>query len=173
MTKRPLILLCALTLFMAAACDDDPATTDPSDNITTFTSDLLPANEVPPVTNADSTARGTVTLTLTVQRSGSNISSATADFQVNMTGFPANTTFTGAHIHPGRTGVNGGVVINTGIAAGQITVAANGSASFSRTGISVTPEIAQNLLNDPIGFYFNVHTQLNTGGAIRGQMARQ
>ncbi len=36
----------------------------------------------------------------------------------------------------------------------------------------ITVEQAQNLVNNPAGFYFNVHTQLNGGGAIRGQLVR-
>jgi hypothetical protein len=29
------------------------------------------------------------------------------------------------------------------------------------------------MINDPDGFYFNVHTTLNTTGAIRGQLVKQ
>jgi hypothetical protein len=142
--------------------------------VPTFTSQLLPGNEVPPVVapNADASARGTVTMRLNVTRDGgNNITAATADFDVSMSGFPANTTLTGAHIHPGRSGQTGGIIINTGITSGEISLP-SGAATFSRTGRNVTPEVAQNLLNDPAGFYFNVHTPLNTGGAIRGQMER-
>jgi hypothetical protein len=174
MTKHSLIVACALTVLVGAACDDDSSPTDPSTIVPTFTSELLPGNEVPPVTapNADANARGTVTMRLNVTRdAANNVTTATADFDVTMTGFPANTTLTGAHIHPGRAGLNGGIAINTGIVSGDITLA-NGSGSFSRNGRNVTPEVAQNLLNDPVGFYFNVHTPLNTGGAIRGQMQR-
>jgi hypothetical protein len=111
-------------------------------------------------------------MTLNLTRDGAqNITAATADFQVSLTGFPANTTLTGAHIHPGRAGSNGGIIINTGITSGEINLPA-GATTFSRTGRNVTPEVAQNLLNDPAGFYFNVHTTLNTGGAVRGQMIR-
>jgi CHRD domain-containing protein len=28
------------------------------------------------------------------------------------------------------------------------------------------------MINNPAGFYFNVHTQLNLNGAIRGQLVR-
>jgi hypothetical protein len=163
-----------LTLFAAAACDDDAVPTDPSpsSDAPTFTSELLPGNEVPPVTGPDAAGRGSVTMTLNLTRDGAqNITAATADFQVSLTGFPANTTLTGAHIHPGRAGSNGGIIINTGITSGEINLPA-GATTFSRTGRNVTPEVAQNLLNDPAGFYFNVHTTLNTGGAVRGQMIR-
>ena len=29
------------------------------------------------------------------------------------------------------------------------------------------------MINDPDGFYFNVHTTINTGGAIRAQLVKQ
>ena len=37
---------------------------------------------------------------------------------------------------------------------------------------AITVEQAQNLVNNPAGYYFNVHTQLNRGGAIRAQLVR-
>jgi hypothetical protein len=33
--------------------------------------------------------------------------------------------------------------------------------------------VAQSIFNNPAGNYFNVHTTLNGGGAIRGQLVRQ
>ena len=49
----------------------------------------------------------------------------------------------------------------------------SGSGRFDRNGINVTNLVAaQGMLNDPAGFYFNVHTTLNQGGAIRGQLSR-
>ena len=39
--------------------------------------------------------------------------------------------------------------------------------------MNIDPSIAQNMINDPDGFYFNVHTTLNTGGAIRAQLVKQ
>jgi hypothetical protein len=30
----------------------------------------------------------------------------------------------------------------------------------------------QGIVSNPAGYYFNVHTQLNGGGAIRGQLVR-
>jgi hypothetical protein len=111
-----------------------------------------------------------VTVTLNVTRdSANNISSATADFEVTMSGFPAGTTLTGAHIHQNVAGQNAPVLVNTGIVEGDI-VLASGSGQFSRTGISVAPEVAQAIINGPSGFYFNVHTQANRPGAIRGQL---
>ncbi len=156
----------------APACSDSPAgpsTTPPPK----FTAQLLPANEVPPITNADASGSGTMTFTLNVTRDAAQqITSATGDFTVTLTGFPANTTLTGAHIHPGRPGVNGGVQTSLGIAAGEF-VLTNGSVTFSKNSVPVDATAAQNMINDPIGFYFNVHTTISAGGAARGQLARQ
>jgi hypothetical protein len=164
----PLALVLGL---VAAGCSD--STTNPSDlKPPTFTSTLLPSNEVPPITNADSTGRGTVTVTLNTQKDGSgNITSATADFQVTLTGFPANTTLTGAHIHQAAAGTNAGVLVNTGLPNGEV-VLTTGSGNFARLQIVVDPAVAQGIINNPSGYYFNVHTTLNTGGAARGQLAK-
>ena len=167
----------ALVLVFGMACDDSP--TSPSDpNVVRFTAILLPGNEVPPVTNADASASGTMQMTMTVTRdSASNITGATYDFVVNMTGFPANTTLTGAHIHNGPALVNAGVVVglpltasDTALPSGQGTLTKNGLQSTSSTVPPAT--VAQNIFNNPGGNYFTVHTQINGGGAIRGQLVR-
>src|SRR5688572_19727917 len=95
------VVLLALVLMSAVSCDDSP--TSPSDpNVATFTAILLPSNEVPPITNADVSASGTMQMTMRVTRDAANtITGATYDFTLHMTGFPANTTLTGAHIHNG------------------------------------------------------------------------
>ncbi len=170
-------VLLALVLVFAVSCDDSP--TSPSDpNVAKFTAILLPTNEVPPITNADAGASGTMQLTMTVTRdAANNITGATYDFIVNMTGFPANTTLTGAHIHNAGAGVNAGVVVglpltatDTAVATGQATITKTGLSSTSATVPAAT--VAQGVFNNPAGNYFNVHTTLNTGGAIRGQLVR-
>lgn len=173
MTDTSIVALAFLGA-LAVGCGSDSNPASPSAPAAPrLTAQLSPANEVPPIANADASASGTVTVTLNVTRDAAqNITAATADFQVNMTGFPAGTTLTGAHIHPGRAGVNGGVIVNLGVTAGEFTLA-TGATSFSRTAITVAPDVAQGILADPAAFYFNVHTTLNTGGAIRGQLARQ
>ena len=167
----------ALILIVGVACDDSP--TSPSDpNVLKFTAILLPGNEVPAVTNADATASGTMQLTMTVQRdAANNVTGATYDFVLTMTGFPANTTLTGAHIHNGPAGANFPVVVgvpltstDTAVPTGQATITKTGLSSSSGT---VPPaQVASNIVNNPAGNYFNIHTSLNTGGAIRGQLVR-
>ena len=138
----------------------------------TFTATLLPANEVPPVTNADSSASGTATVTLTITTDATGtISAATAKFDVSVTGFPATTTMLIlAHVHQAAAGVNGPVVIDSGLSPGSPVTLTAGAATFTRTGLTVSPTTAAGIISNPAGFYFNVHTPLNTGGAIRGQL---
>jgi hypothetical protein len=170
-------VMLALVLLFAISCDDSPTT--PSDpNVARFTAILLPANEVPPVTNADAAASGTMQLTMTVTRDAANaITGATYDFTINLTGFPAGTTLTGAHIHAAPAGANSGVVVavpltaaESALATGQSTITKTGLSSSSATVPAAT--VASGVFNNPAGNYFNVHTSLNTGGAIRGQLVR-
>src|SRR5215218_3317895 len=79
-------------------------------NTTVFTVQLSPANEVPPITNAENTARGTAVITVNSQTN-------TLDFNVSLNSFPATAALTAAHIHPGAAGVNGTVLIGTGLTA--------------------------------------------------------
>ena len=169
--KRLAFLLAAAVVFMPACDDDDPL--DPSPLLPLrFTADLRASNEVPPVTNADSAATGTMNLTINVTRDSANAITAvtSSEFVVVMAGFPANTVLTGAHIHPGAAGATGGVAINTGLGNGEITLA-TGAGTFTKSP-PITVEQAQNLTNTPQNFYFNVHTQLNPNGAIRAQLVR-
>jgi hypothetical protein len=76
-----------------------------------------------------------------------------------------------AHIHEGASTCACPVVVNTSLAAGEVTIT-NGIASFTKTGITVDPAVTQRILNNPAGFYFNVHTTLNPGGVARGQLTR-
>lgn len=171
------LALLALVLAFGISCDDSP--TSPSDpNVAKFTAILLPANEVPPITNADAGASGTMQLTMTVTRdSANNITGATYDFVVNYTGFPANTTLTGAHIHNAPAGSNTGVVVGLPLTASDASVP-TGQGSLNKTNLPSTSAtvsaaaVAQGIFNNPAGNYFNVHTTLNTGGAIRGQLVR-
>lgn len=157
---------------LAAGCSDSPPT-GPSDGTrttTTFTVPLSPANEVPPIANADASASGTATILLTVTRDASgNITSATADFQIAVAGFPAGTTVTKAHIHNAPAGRNGGIFVDTTLTSGELAIT-NGSGSITKNRINVPADGAAAILDNPAGHYFNVHTALNPDGAIRGQL---
>ena len=159
-------------LVAVGACDDDDGPTAPGNDVRLLAG-LSPFNEVPVVTNAERSGSGLAQITLRVTRNAANvITAATADFEVSLTAFPAGTTLTGAHIHTGAAGTAGGIVVDSGLTAGQV-VLTNGSASFTRNGVVVTPTVAQNILNNPAGFYFNVHSTTNAPGMARGQLQFQ
>ena len=175
MSRFPLLAV-VLGLF-ATGCGSDeaviPPTTVAPPTRVVFTATLSPAQENPPVTNADSTGTGTVTATMNMTRnSAGDITAATIDFVATMSGFPAGTALSAAHIHPGALGVNGNPAVNTAIVAGEVTMP-NGSGTLNKPAVPVVPvDLATALLNNPSGYYFNIHTSLNPGGAARGQLAR-
>ena len=171
--KRLVIAAMAAAL-MGSACSDDGPTEPSGDTSPQFTAQLLPANEVPPVGNAEGSGSGTVTITLNITRNASQtITAATADFNVSLTSFPAGTTLSAAHIHNARAGTNGGTINNLGLGAGEFVIPASGSVTFTKNGINFTSlDHVTNMLNDPAGFYFNVHSVLNPGGVARGQLVR-
>ena len=159
-----------LAAMIGAGCDDDNPN-DPSDLPPTFQFALTTAQEVPPVTNAEVGAIGSATIRLILTRDAANtITAATTEFQISLTGFPTGSTITAAHIHEAPVGQNGSPVVNLGLSSGEVALS-NGAAVFSRS-ISTTPDVAQRILNNPPGFYFNVHTVLNPGGVVRGQLVR-
>ena len=166
-----LALVVSLAVVSACGGTDSPST--PSGSGTQiFTAALRPSEEVPAVTGAESAGSGTATITLNVAKdSAGNVTSATATFAVNLNGFPTATPINMAHIHQAAAGQSGNVVVSTTLAPGEVTLN-GGSGSFNRSGIAVTPEIASQLMTNPAGFYFNVHSTLNPSGAARGQLVR-
>lgn len=134
---------------------------------------LDPGNEVPPVTTVPARGTGTLMLVASVLPDGS-FSSAEAVFDVNYTGFPEGTNFTGFHIHTAAAGVNGPVTINSGL-AGPVAAAANGSGNLRyeaevNMNSAASVSALYGLFGQPGGYYMNLHTQANPAGAIRGQM---
>ena len=87
-----------------------------------FIAPMSPASEVPAL---NIQASGTGVMWFHVMRDASGeVASASVDFVVHYN-MPTAVTFTGLHIHDGAAGINGPVVINTGIAAGAASVVAN------------------------------------------------
>jgi hypothetical protein len=126
---------------------------------------------VPAVTNADASGSGTAIIALTVTKDDAgSITSATANVQISVTGFPAGTSVTDAHIHNGSTGSNAGIYVSAGLASGELALT-NGSGSVTKNGINVPADRAAAILSNRAGHYFNVHTALNPAGAIRGQLS--
>jgi hypothetical protein len=157
--KRLATVVCLSAAFAVAGCGSDNSTA-PS-NVRVFTVTLLPSNEVPPVTNAESSGRGTAVITV---HSDSN----TIDFNVSLNSFPAGTVIRAAHIHPGAAGAAGGVLVNTGL-SNPITLT-NGADTFSFNAVATSADNINSILAAPQNFYFNVHSVKNGSGVARGQL---
>jgi hypothetical protein len=163
----------ALAASVAVAGCDDSSPTSPSGATLVFAAVLRPGNEVPPVSNAESSGSGAVQVTIQPARdSAGTITGGTADFYFQVSGFPGPLTVVGAHIHPGAAGVNGPVSVSTGLTAGAPAVFADGTGEFRASGIAVSAAALQAIVANPSAFYFNAHSPLNPGGFARGQLAR-
>ena len=170
-----LALLTGLTVSACSSKSNNTPTTPTDNNTVKFTATMNAQNEVPAISNAvDANATGVATITFHLTRdAANNVTAATVDYVVTLAGFPAGTPLTNAHIHAGAAGVGPGNVVGpTSLAAGEVTLA-NGTGGFTKTAQPLDAAVAQNILNDPASFYFNVHTQANTGGAVRGQLVKQ
>jgi hypothetical protein len=161
--KRLALAAVMILALGVAGCDSDSPTT-PSSDIVIFTVQLSALNEVPPVANAEATARGTAVITI-------NKATNTVDFNVSLNSFPAGSTVRIAHIHgpTGAAGVNAPIVVDTLLAQGDV-VLTNGAGTFSLQQRTSTAAIIGAILAAPQNHYFNVHTVLNGGGAVRGQL---
>lgn len=117
---------------------------------------LLGDNEVPPVVSAASgTATGVLRTDGTVTVSGSFTGLESTLFDV--------ADFGPAHVHEGVAGTNGGVVFVLDVAANDAMTAGRFGASDTFTALQVDDLLVG-------GFYVNVHTQVDQGGEVRGQL---
>ena len=174
--KRVALMMTVLALAMG--CDDNntppagPSNTGPI----VFTAQLSAANEVPAITGAEANARGSVTITFNVPRdsAGNPTGGGPVTFSVQLNGFPANTPAVAAHIHPGAAGINGSPLVGTNLTAASPVLMGDGTANVTLSGNppDVSQANAAAVMANPGGYYFNVHTQLNPGGAVRGQLTR-
>lgn len=109
--------------------------------------DLLFSNEVPPA--AGTSASGTAVVTL-------NQGQEEICFDITTSGLSGPVL--ADHIHLGVAGTNGGVVVSLG---GQLSGCVSADAALIK-------DIRQN----PTGYYVNLHTALNPGGEVRGQLEK-
>jgi CHRD domain len=170
--------LAVFGLLLAAGCSSSssPSSSTAGTTTTRFTSTLSPAQETPsPISGPEASGSGTATMDFNITRDGSGtITAATVNFTVTLQNFPSSTVVTIAHIHTGALGVGGGILVNTSVVPGEV-VLTNGAGTFTRVAIPITGGGAtmQSILDNPSGFYFNVHTQANPGGVMRGQLVKQ
>ena len=136
-----IIILVALTLIAPAAYAQ------------TLGAVLTGSQEVPPNNNP---GFGNATVTFDATRQNVTVTITVANL-----GAPINNF----HIHEGRAGVNGPVVVNL-IGLGGTFVNGRLTGTFP-----VAADVAQRMLANPANFYVNVHTTAHPGGAVRGQLA--
>ena len=134
---------------------------------------MSPMNEVPPIT--DVAASGTATIRINPARNPVTgaITGGSVTFSMAYD-LPVNSTIRGLHIHEQVAGMNGGVVIDTGLnATTNSIVLPTGKGSLAITvPLAGAPLAAmQRLLQNPAGFYVNLHTATHPNGLIRGQLA--
>ena len=132
----------------------------------TFTTTLSGGNENPGVVTG---SVGTATVTW-------NPATGAGTYRVEVYNMPVGTT--ASHIHVGAAGTNGPVVINFTVPAGGISndYALTGTFGCSDVtvraaqGINSCEDFSQSLVLG--NMYVNVHSTVNPGGEIRGQLAR-
>ncbi len=134
-----------------------------------YKANLSPTNEVPAIAGSTASASVLVTLDITRDSSG-NITSGAVLFDASYL-FPGGATFTGFHIHTGRAGENGPVVISSGLSS---TVDATGAGGITKAiSLPTTQTVLDTLkavITNPVGHYVNLHTTISPGGAVRGQL---
>jgi hypothetical protein len=171
------ILVIALTL--AVACSSKtPTSSTGNPNQVKFTAALLPSNEVPAITGAENTGRGTATVTLNLTKDAAGtITAVNADFSLDVSNFPAGTPITAAHIHNAPAGMNAGVLVSMGLGTGEIVLVNGSQTGIVKTnqtnGGTFTPAQAQDIINNPQNYYFNIHSAANPSGVARGQLVKQ
>lgn len=142
-------------------------------NTVTFTADLKSTNEVPPISNAEASGSGKATVTFDLTRdSAGKITAAKAKFDIALTGFPTSAAITLAHIHKAAAGANGAVVVGIKTDAPNPIALTTGATAIAKADITVDPALAQQIIDDPAGYYVNVHSAANGGGVVRGQLTK-
>ena len=109
--------------------------------------DLSWENEVPPA--SDTSATGWAEFTL-------NQGQEEICFHINVENLSG--PLAADHIHVGEAGTNGGVVVNLGGALSGC--------------VSADAETIKAIRQNPEGYYLNLHTALNPGGEVRGQLEK-
>ena len=93
--------------------------------------------------------------------------------QAVVSNFTDTSSIQASHIHNGAAGVNAGVFVDTRADDRQRHLPAELELALSTSSRSrITQLQAQAVMDNPAGNYFNMHTPLNPGGAIRGQLTQ-
>lgn len=134
-----------------------------------FNAALSPSNENPAL---DAVAVGDAHILIKGYRnSNGDLIQANVDFNVEYyTGQPE--LLVAMHIHSGAAGVNGGVVISSGL-AGPVEADGEGHI-FTQAKVTEADGLAtvEAILANPAGYYVNIHSMTAPPGLMRGQLQR-
>ena len=142
---------------------------DTLSGIAAFRAPLSPSSENPPIT--DKRASGEALILIHMQRDSTGVlTRAVVDFHIDYF-FEAPERITAMHIHRAPRGTNGPVVIDS-VLGEAFDVAPGEGKMFRQNDVTSTAvlEIVQALLDNPAGYYVNVHTMSKPPGIIRGQL---
>ena len=159
MTRKVLLLAITVPVLLCAQTVD----------MTILQGKMSPTSENPPVVT---TAVGYGEAAFHTRR-GTNgtLTSATIDFHVTYYLGQAE-TLTGMHIHRGAAGANGPIVLDPRFE--RTPVPAGNGVIFKQMTVTdpAQLEIVQQVLDNPAGFYMNVHAATAPGGIMRAQLRR-
>ena len=173
MRSLTLVLGTALLLAACGGAATPSATAAAPANKLTFTADLKPENEVPPIADAEKSGSGKATVTFDLTRDGAGkITAAKASIDVTFSGFPSTAAIQIGHIHQAPAGQNGAVKVAFKTDADNPIPLTGGAGTFSKKDVTVDPDLMQQILDTPAGFYVNFHTKANAGGVARGQLVK-
>ncbi|MCC7155587.1 MAG: CHRD domain-containing protein [Bryobacterales bacterium] len=142
-------------------------------DVLTLMAMMSPANEAPPVTGLNVSGIG-VFRAIVGRNSLHQITSAEVAFDINYTGFAADTRFTGFHVHSAGAGSIGPVVIDSGLTPTNASSTGDGNLHLERELPLTQAALAAlyGLFTDPRNYYLNIHTSANPGGVMRNQLRR-
>jgi hypothetical protein len=142
-------------------------------NKVVFNADLKPENEVPPVPNEEKSGTGKAIVTFDLTRdSAGKVTAAKASFDITLTGFPTTTAIILAHIHEAAAGTNGNPIVGIKTDSANAITLTTGGTSLKQADVTVDAAVAQKILDNPAGYYVNVHSKVNGGGVCRGQLTK-
>lgn len=130
-----------------------------------FTADLKSTEENPPIAGTEATCAGSATVTI-------DQAAKTGVFEMTVRSCPADTEVTNAHIHKGPKGTNGGVVVPSGLTAGEFKLT-GGAGTVTKNIAAIDAALVTDILANPDAFYFNIHSKVNGGGVIRAQLVKK